>query len=594
MEASLHILKPSGHRPFDKDHLFVFVIYGLMLVFLWLPFGLNAVTGGEEWATFSSLDIRGFVVGGARPLINLATAVGHGIHSDSLAGLFLVMCICILGKSIALYGTIHQLIPDRRALAFAAGALLMIAPLENTLYQLTFFNYHVAIFTFVTSVFFFIWYYNDPYWLKLVAMGLMLLPTTLITEGIFPLIMVTPALLFWKEGHLSKRLLRLSMWWYAIPVLALGNLVRITLWATNGGGYQRSLIADDNSIATLVDVTWTLFRSHLWDRWLPTAHLQYASIEPQFVLISFALFILTFITALYLYRHTHTSHPYNLLSLLIAGIISTLVGFSVFLITDLRLVFERTTYFSALGAMLVGATTLYVLSYATLWIRVIFIILALGFIGIVLMPTPLTDVGALYPIGLLCLCACAAMLPYRFRYAMMLACIIGLGGYYTLHIHRNFEGRALHSTFIKVVPEQVPTIAPHTIVILIADARSAPFSGRFDLFRGMLRWLYEEPTLQGYVCLADQGLQSIADTQSVRTHCAFGKGAIELVNATGRLPDISYDRVVVLRFAQDQVLRLWDVPTFTTWVGQSLEGYDPYQRIDLDGVPPRRYFTLFP
>jgi hypothetical protein len=44
----------------------------------------------------------------------------------------------------------------------------------------------------------------------------------------------------------------------------------------------------------------------------------------------------------------------------------------------------------------------------------------------------------------------------------------------------------------------------------------------------------------------------------------------------------------------NQDLVIWDQADLEQWIGQPITGYDPYQRIDLDGVPPLRYFTLFP
>jgi hypothetical protein len=372
-------LQSRAPQPYARNHLFVIAAYGLMMILLWLPFGLNAVTGGEEWAMISLADTTDFRIGGARPLLRLATEVGYLIYPDSLAGFFLVMCICILGKSISIYGIIHQLTPKLRSVAFASGALLMVAPLEYRLYDLTLLNYHFTAFTFAASVFFFIWHYNHPHWLKLLMMWLLLLPTSLITEGVFPLLMVVPFLILWKEGHITRRFLKLSALWYVIPLAAIVYIASITLRSVSGASYQRSLIAADNSIATLVDVSWTLFRSHLWDRWLPSSNIQNTSIEPQFVLISSILTVLTFIMVRYLTREQQAESSQNQWWLFGIGSIGAFAGFAIFLITDLRLTYERTTFFSALGAMITGSLVIYVLSRSARWSRIVFTVLVLAY-----------------------------------------------------------------------------------------------------------------------------------------------------------------------------------------------------------------------
>jgi hypothetical protein len=469
------------------------------------------------------------------------------------------------------------------------GALLMVMPIENVTYQLTFLNYHFVAFTLLTALFLLFWHYQHPSRWKIIFMWLFLLPTTLIVEATYPLVVAVPILILWREKQLSRRFFRLSVLWLIIPIMS-GLFIAFNLFVSSTATtYQQSLIASDNSLPTLIEVSWTIFRSHFWDRWLPALSLSPQTLDSSFVQLSLLTVVVVSGVLYWLMRHDPMLPVRSWCGLTIMAATATVLGFIIFTVAVIRLSFVRTTVFSAPGATVLIVCFVIFCSRIPYWGRVIG-----GFLGIITLIISQLDVitdahGIGFPVVLLIGCCIGIMLRPRMAMSLMLGGIIGLGMVYSLTLRQVHRDTNFNTEFMQQLPVQLPALAPNSTLIVIVDTEGYPFIGSFLRLRGALRWLYEEYPLDGAFCNSDQ------DAVPEFLHCVFNQNTIDTAGVRSARFQTTYDRVIFLRFtAVDRRLTLWDEEDVEAWIGHPIEGYDPYRRIDLDGVPPRRYFTLFP
>jgi hypothetical protein len=556
---------------------------------IWIPFGVSDVTGGEEWALLASIESPEQSPNPSRPLITFVFALAHFIFRDSLTGAFSLLILLIFGKSLACYGILSQLFPQQKVLAFGTGALLMVFPIENVTYQLTFLNYHFVIFTLLTSTCFLLWHYQYPKWWKVIGMWMCLLPTTLIVEATYPLLAVIPGLILWQEKRLTKSFVILCLFWYLIPAIS-GTYMAINLFLTpTSSTYQESLIASDNSIPTLLEVSWTIFRGHFWERWLPALNLSAQTIQEPFAQLSLLTVMVTGGILFFLKRGESAFPIRDLLQLFLIALVATVLGYIVFIIISSRLTFVRTTILSVPGAALLITCLLFLMVRLPHWGRVICSLLMIIAMGVTQLAIRDNAIQLGFPSALLIFACIALVFTSRLAIALMLGGLIGLGMTYTLTLRDMYRDTDYNTEFMQQVSLELPKLASNTTVILVVDAGGAPFASSFLRLRGALRWLYEEHTLEGYFCDIDQ------DSAIDRLRCIFNSSTIEPSGIPPTRYQTTYDRVIFLRFtAADHSLTLWDEEQVEAWIGHPIEGYDPYRRIDLDGVPPRRYFTLFP
>jgi hypothetical protein len=571
-----------------REYILVLFVYASITLIVWIPFGFNDVTGGEEWNHLALNDAYGFEIDGSRPLLRLVFYISSLLTPDRLQG-FIVLLLCMFFKCVACYGLLRLLVPSQPSLAFSVGALILVFPIENVTYQLTYLNYHFVAFTLFSSTFILIWCYIQPRWWKVAIMWVLLLPTTFIVEATFPLLAIAPLLMLWKERRFTRKFFAISGLWYLVPIIGIVNLAGNALFRSDSVDYQSGVIYEDNSIGTLIEVMTTIFRGHFWDRWLlPSVELPSENLNPGYVILSMIAFAIIFGSLMYLSKTETQLRTHQIFTIFITGVISLIFGYIVFIITIYRLSFIRTTFFSIPGAAVVIVSFIIAVAQRPYWVRAMISILgscALVIFQIVPIQsnTPLTFAELTVIVALTGL-----LLSRRIAVPIIIASLITISLLYTLVIRQTYRDTDFNTEFLEQIPPLIPVIAPNTALIIVVDSDKTPLALSHNRFTNYLGWLYEEYSLKGYFCAINQ--PSSID----RTTCSFDmvSAMTSGVGSTGF--QTTYDRVIFLRFsAADRSLTLWDEEEIEAWIGQPIEGYDPYRRIDLNGVPPRRYFTLF-
>lgn len=329
--------------------------YGLLIVVaLWLPFGLHEIGLVEEWSFLASLDRGDPVVAppvlaglSTRPLLLLPFALGRWLTPDSFVGLNALEGLLFFGKSLALFAVVAELSPGRPALAFLAGVLFMVYPADSALFGLRFSNMHLSVFAYLVAVVAMFRFAKRPRWITAIILCGGQILSLGGYEGGLPLMLASAALLVLVPGGHRGRAVAV---WYVVPVASAlltalvlrgGQAVQSAFWKTRASGSFESFVAPLAGA----------YRRHFFEGWIEAAREGWMTPDSVVAVVVGALAALG---ALSIARSSRpadadrrTATHFRLMG---AGLLMIGLGYLPFLFLPDPRVTERVFFYSSAGA----------------------------------------------------------------------------------------------------------------------------------------------------------------------------------------------------------------------------------------------------
>jgi hypothetical protein len=568
-----------------------------LVIAQWILFGFNIPGQSDEWIHLARMDYVPFTFApDLRPLIRLPWAVAYWLTPGSFLGVNLVLAAALFAKGFALYLVLCRLIPEYPALANAAGMLTVVYPADDAAFALYVVGIHVSTACYLVAVYWLMIYRQKPGIWPAVGIWVMLLISLGIVEIAYPLVLLTPGLLA-LEGqyhtasrpiHLSRRLIWIAVVWYIAPICLLLRALYLALQGADILGYQTVSLAANNSISALFGGLLNAYRWQLWDAWPYTLTLigpvRFASPHTWMTLGCAAM------AGAVIWWQTRAMRALSLRSalwLLAVGIAALALGFVAFLPSAFRESIERTTLFSSIGAVVMITLLVLALTRAFRPIRygvaLVLLILALDFFVLS------SFTSRLIPL-LMTVIAVGLFVPKRWRYTLVIAGLVGISTAHALNRHEKHIARGLRQErVLQSLTQIVPAAAPDTVFLLFDDPDSNELYNAFwwrnDVVNNAIRYLYADLGLEAYVCIQDKSLLNTwmgeCELQPDHFSITYPSNYLDTV-------DLTYDRVVILRYSPETGFHMLDADELQT--GTS---YDPFARIDTTASPPPRLRAIY-
>ena len=202
-------------------------VLGILFVVgvIWFPFSLKIMGLVEEWDLMAHLDspanLLSFIhnLFPIRPLVIVPFAAGYLLTPGSYVGLNIVQLLLFFVKGVLVYSLLRRLLPTKPAFAFLTSALFIIYPADSELFAMRHIATHFALCCYLLSVYLLVIYWKRPRALILGLTCFALAFSLLVYEAGYPLVAVSPLILLWLEGRLTKRVLRIAAVWYSVPLV---------------------------------------------------------------------------------------------------------------------------------------------------------------------------------------------------------------------------------------------------------------------------------------------------------------------------------------------------------------------------------------
>jgi hypothetical protein len=418
----------------------------------------------------------------------------------------------------------------------------MVFPYDDGLFYMRLICYQMHVFFFLLATYLWVLYYEKPRRGVAITIGVIQAVNLTLNEVAFFAFALAPVVLIWLEGRLNRRVIRLSLWWYAVPFV-MGLFMLYSL-ASGDAEYQRN-IATASAENSANEVLWSDFIETYrygfvtqWENGL--ALLEDDTNAQRAVGVALGAFLAI------LWQGPPAPVPNA---------------------------WKRYLGLVAFGLVFIGFTYLpFMVSiyHRNLTDRVF------------LMPS----VGAtLVVMGVLML-ALHLIRPARLRQVLFAAVSAGLIGVATVWAIARLEYIYNISwdeqQFLSQMAEALPDIDNEATIVLFGERE---FLGRNDLlfglwsggreadglhFRDAIRWMYDDPDLIARTCFFNC------------THEPYG---LRVVNGDV----LFYENLIGLFFDGENTFILEDLPSVYD------DGlYDPWRWVDTSAVPPRRSQTAFP
>ncbi|MCC7452120.1 MAG: hypothetical protein IT324_32245 [Anaerolineae bacterium] len=537
--------------------VFALALLVLLVIMLWLPFGLTPTGLIEEWSLYQAFD-KGqsflhadFLISQPNRLfLLLSYAIGYWLTPDSFVGLNLVHLLFFLGKGVLLYALLRQLIPENPGVALVAAVLFMVYPADIGLFELRVTSYHAAVFFYLLAAYLLVVYWQRPAIPVLIGMWLAQVLGLGTYEVAYPLIAATPVILLALPRKGRRQLMQVIAAWYSVPLMML---VWIVTLFSEGRTYQVGLLQQSTSQPTAIpEMLHNLARAfarHFFEGW--TEFLRQLNTNPLY-LYTALLIALAAAAVVWLHMQRANQHPsgsvYQYGVLIAAGLVIIALGFLPFVPTPQGATNERVFLFSSTGAALSISAALHLLSQI-FQRKAVFIISA--------------------------------------------STLIGMATFGALNLHQYMTDLSLvEQHMLAGIATQVPQIKDGTLLLIFDDANQLrasqwTFGGSSTTFHLLdaLRYLYANPNLVAAVCYPEAELWG-----ATKEGCDLRNDGVTFW-AGGPLFAYPYDKVVALSYQPSGKVVVLDQIPYLPQPGAV--GYDPRRLIDTNAAPPRRVQTLF-
>ena len=476
--------------------------FTVMAIALWLPFGLNITDFSDAWVFYGSLDAGLPLLSDSRPFQLVMYHLAYAVDPNSFIGPNLLMLLLFIGKSLAVYGSLRLILPQLPVIAFLSAALLMLFPADTGTFWLAAFNVHSPVFFFFLAVLALVWYWRRPHWLKLLLMGGALV-WSFTYEANYPLIVLAPLLLWLMEGRLSRRVLRVTLLWYAVPVIMVARL--ILLAGQSGSGaflYQEALLQQGlgggSIFSRIADSMLRAYQRNIGTGWVETVLNFKLSFNRQHLLIAIVVSILSaFVAWWHIRQSAWRLGLWQGVTLIVAGLVIIGAGFVPFVITNYRDINYRVFFLSAVGGALIAVTVLMVISQLSERMR------RIVFIPAMLAPLILNSrlsmaAAAASGAGLL-------LLPARVLLLCLSSGLVLIGTLGMLHQHDLYATMPLRQHWLQAAMiQQAPAVDTDAVLVLLDETDdmrgAAAFEARRDVFDSSLKYLYHSQAITAVLC----------------------------------------------------------------------------------------------
>lgn len=535
----------------------------VVVIILWLPFGLELTPYQESWFFRAYVDSRlgtsppNLYVQGfgdqilVRPVSMLYYLIPHLITPNSFLADNLLIIFYTVGKGFLLYLILIRLFPERRLFAFYTGLLFLFYPTG----LLDFGSPRIpaiygVIFTLMLAIYVFLLFWERPRWYLAVLTGILLALSALTYEVVYPVIFIIPPVFYWYKRKPIKQAIRLSLVWYVIPALTLAYF----LWQFFFGvTVQNTKMLGGTTLLQKVNgviFTYVWMFAGVWKRTI----LEMLNGERfYFIIIILAAFLAGIVGLIIRSRGTASqpvSHKEYLVGILIglvligAGVAAYFPSNRIQALVDYTVLYNQWGIFrlflvSSAGAAIVVSTLVY-------WISTL-----------------------------------VARQRYRdLIYVVIMSILIGVGTYTNIHSLEENEKRALvDSVILTEMIKQVPAVkTPATFVVVLEDPSMWTNLFLSHLFRNALAYLYND-----YYNVEETFLCS---SHHFAAKCEFTSEHI-LINDDVEVP---YDTALIFVIDRyyEPILVYTELSEF-----QLPESYAPMQLIDYNQPVPYRLFTVF-
>jgi hypothetical protein len=543
---------------------------GMLLLanLLWLPFSFKTMGLVEELGVENVLD-QGhplfFITPDspmnshrARPLEVFFHTLSYELDHDSYLYYNIFQMLLIYGKMVAAYWLVLEFLPHRKVLGFIIGLLFILYPADTGNFTFRTIHIHASVLTYLLAFYVSILYYKGVGRgrFKLALMSGFLAFSLLEYQIALAAALITPFFLLYF-GLRKRRLGIVSGVWYATVLFsALYSLWAISQVSTQS--YDQTFL-DTLSSGGGNDINSILYALLLgyqrqFTSWT-TAVGKLISLEYYWSYVLIGLVLSLFI-GWWLLKQQQDENPtepvkrWQLLVLLLSGVGFFAVGMATYLpIANHRLQDFRTYFLAMFGSALVLGLLLYLVSriLSRHWEKIL-ILLSLPFITLGL-------VNAFY-------------------------------------LHQYYVNNSLiQQSILQQIVKQAPELQPDILILINdkTDLLNQEYVFYFGVYTEMvLRYLYQDPTLQVVVCPEDGGF----NTQSIQ--CKMNAKNLELItknaNNDANVTSVSYNRVLLFETNDDHLVKLVTPDEAAAELG--IEGYDPQAHI-LSQTPPPRALTLF-
>lgn len=540
----------------------VVAILGLAVI-LWLPFGLKVSGLMEEWLVIHDVEHGGpsdrnedydwFVTTGImrlRPLTGVSHLTAYTLTPDSFVGYNLVAIALFVGKSLLLYLILRRLTHGNTAFSLLAALVLMVYPADRGLFTFRGFTVQAGAFGLLLSVYLYLIYYQSGRRWALVATWAATIGHLWSYEGSYPLVFVIPLLLIFVEGRLNRRVFYAGLLWYVAPAI---SLLYTAILLPQGESYQswilqRSGLTQPGVINEMIASMITTYDRHFVSGWTESL----SQLSTPYLALAVVAAVGAFVAGRVVLRWSKDDSRSRYWLLALIGFVTVGVGYSMVLISTNRQLDWHVYYYSSIGgAIFVGSLAYLVTLYARLPRAV--------FVGI-------------------------------------MSVLVGLATLHALNQHAHYADIALsQQRLLHDVVEQAPHIADDATLVVVDETRRYVDNwtlGASYLVRYALGYVYDNPNLSAILCSFDPAADKFVPLPEQRELCAFTPDGISLTLAGEESGFYPYDRIVVVRFTGEGAELLASLPpNYLPTLAQPV--YNPFEYVDPNASPPRRYYTLF-
>lgn len=543
----------------DKTKVIVGIVLFLNIVIIWLPTQFQTTAIQEEWryrAVFDGGIITYNDIGSdsseeqfyTRPLMGIMNAITYILTPDSFFSHHIVLMTMLFLKGLLLYKIILSLFPENHLLAYFCSLLLPFYPSDIAVVSLRVApTYHPAIVMILATIYFFILYYKTSQKRYLISMWLSQFSTGLLLEIAYPIYFVIPITLFLLHRRITKRLIRLTIYFYIIPVITfIYSFVLIILVNTS---WQRTALVfytPHEYFKHIFNIYWHNFV----EAWQVVILSGLGNTSKSVWIIFFTTATITLIGTLWFMRK-YQAQLVKQLNLKIlgsifgAGFVLVFLGYAMYLVSRTHVLTNYRVYLlSSVGAAIVIGTVFYGLYIARLYLPRI-----------------------------------------KYFVAVAFSFMIGLSSVFA---HKTHQEYLIISRQQESVARQISTSIP-----AFRDeayiAIKMPSNGVYQrlpigeiqkpvLFTPMLQYIYNdyENIQGGIICFTDY------------LSCNFESAGMTITasNFTNIPTPVSYAHLIIFDIDKAGNLTLIEQD-------DSLPGYNPLQLIDASAPPTRRIQTIF-
>lgn len=488
----------------------------LVVLALWLPFGW-ILPLHEPWGLHSAYDtgrVPTVTLTGIRSLHFVVPWLAYKVAPNSFLGYHALQIVGFWAKGFIFFLILRRVLPQNPAFAAAAGVLLIIFPADDAIFFMQATLHHIGLSLLLLSFYLYLLLREHRHPPLLFAVVICQWASVSVYEAGLALMFVVPLLHLWLERDWSRRSLWLSAAWLLVPTLWAINILLVFLKPKSEQGYLGQVadpvLRGEGLLHSMIDSAWAIYPKHFVLPWLATLRdIRHWRVAPLLLLVAAAVALLTASTVMWLRRQRHAAMPTGrLCGLLMAGLVMVLLGFVMYLPTELQTTSRRTFLFTAIGAS----------------------------------------------ITVISLCHLLGRVFREHQDAVSLGLVAAVTFTAFAHVLTQYDSMAQHSVrlqkFLSNVLTTVPNVEPGTHIYLLGDDDVEPNDVVvLDYYDdNTFAYLYGDYTIEKSAGHFNKGCINLSRPRPTRyENCAPGESGIIVPHATDASV-IPYDRVVAVRF----------------------------------------------